>query len=80
MLIRLEGIALGPHRHFARYEPESFPGLVYRMEGVMGTRVALLVFAKGKVVITGAKTREQLFQAWEMVFPVLVEHRFPEKE
>ena len=75
MLIRLEGIRAGPHSPFAMYEPETFPGLVYRMENVMGNKVVLLVFAKGKVVITGAKTREQLYEAWENIYPTLTEYR-----
>ena len=33
------------------------------MKNAMGSKVMLLVFAKGKVVITGAKTREQLYEA-----------------
>lgn len=79
MLTRFEGIA-EEHRWFARYDPELFPGLVYRVADEMGTRVVLLVFAKGKVVITGAKTREHVFEAWDKVFPLLVEHKFPEKK
>ncbi|KAK4850906.1 hypothetical protein QYF36_010893 [Acer negundo] len=35
-----------------QYEPEIFPGLVYRMKQ---PKVALLIFVSGKVVITGAK-------------------------
>ena len=37
------------------YEPEQFPGLVYRPEN---TEAVLLIFATGKVVITGAKNEE----------------------
>lgn len=38
------------------YEPEQFPGLVYRPDE---TNCVLLVFASGKVVITGGRTREE---------------------
>lgn len=38
------------------YEPEQFPGLVYRPER---TNCVLLIFASGKVVITGGRTREE---------------------
>jgi transcription initiation factor TFIID TATA-box-binding protein len=38
------------------YEPEQFPGLVYRPDG---TNCVLLVFGSGKVVITGGKTPEE---------------------
>jgi transcription initiation factor TFIID TATA-box-binding protein len=34
------------------YEPEQFPGLIYRMTE---PKVVLLLFASGKLVITGAK-------------------------
>jgi len=32
------------------YEPELFPGLIYRM---MKPRIVLLIFVSGKVVLTG---------------------------
>ncbi|RKD87667.1 TATA-box-binding protein [Halopiger aswanensis] len=38
------------------YEPEQFPGLVYRPDG---TNCVLLVFGSGKVVITGGRTRKE---------------------
>lgn len=38
------------------YGPEQFPGLVYRMED---PKIVFLLFAKGKVVITGAKSLEK---------------------
>ncbi len=37
------------------YEPEQFPGLVYRLSDPK--KVVLLLFGSGKVVCTGAKTR-----------------------
>lgn len=37
-----------------QYEPEIFPGLVYRMEN---PKLVLLVFVSGKIVITGAKVQ-----------------------
>lgn len=42
------------------YEPEQFPGLIYRMTD---PHVVLLVFSSGKMVITGAKSEEEVFQA-----------------
>jgi transcription initiation factor TFIID TATA-box-binding protein len=35
------------------YEPELFPGLIYRM---VKPRVVLLIFVNGKLVMTGKKT------------------------
>jgi transcription initiation factor TFIID TATA-box-binding protein len=37
----------------AEYEPEQFPGLVYR---TMDPRAAALIFSSGKIVCTGAKS------------------------
>ncbi len=36
----------------AQYEPELFPGLIYRMKE---PKVVLLIFVSGKVVLTGAQ-------------------------
>lgn len=47
--IRLEGIAYS-HGYFATYEPELFPGLIYRMKQ---PKIVLLIFVSGKVVLTG---------------------------
>ena len=35
---------------FSSYEPELFPGLIYRM---VKPRIVLLIFVSGKVVLTG---------------------------
>ena len=52
------------------YEPEQFPGLIFRMDK---PRVVMLIFSSGKMVITGAKMEEEVFQAIERVFGVLKE-------
>ncbi len=41
----------------AEFEPERFPGLIYR---VKDPKAALLLFGSGKVVCTGAKSFEQV--------------------
>ena len=46
------------------YEPEQFPGLIYRIQE---PKVVMLIFSSGKTVITGGKTREQVEEAVEMV-------------
>ncbi|KAG8123614.1 hypothetical protein E2320_018969 [Naja naja] len=46
--IRLEGLVL-THQQFSSYEPELFPGLIYRM---IKPRIVLLIFVSGKVVLT----------------------------
>eukprot|EP00939_MAST-03C_sp_MAST-3C-sp1_P004443 g4443.t1 len=66
--IRLEGLAI-QHKDFSTYEPEIFPGLIYRMRTPV--KLVVLVFASGKIVITGAKKEEDVVQAIEWIYPVL---------
>jgi len=35
----------------------------------------LLIFVSGKIVLTGAKVREEIYQAFEMIYPVLSDFR-----
>ena len=37
------------------YHPESFPGLIFRLQE---PKVVLLIFTSGKIVLTGAKSKE----------------------
>jgi transcription initiation factor TFIID TATA-box-binding protein len=67
--IRLEALQ-GRHGKFSTYEPELFPGLIYRM---MKPKVVMLIFVSGKIVITGAKQREDIHEAFELMYPVLAE-------
>jgi transcription initiation factor TFIID TATA-box-binding protein len=53
------------------YEPEQFPGLIYRMTE---PKVVLLVFASGKLVITGAKKEEQVHEAADKIRAILIDH------
>ncbi len=48
----------------AEYEPEQFPGLIYRLKE---PKTAILLFRSGKVVCTGAKSPEHVKTAIEMV-------------
>ena len=69
--IRLEGLVYA-HSAFASYEPELFPGLIYRL---VSPRVVFLIFVSGKVVITGAKKEIDLSNALTKLYPVLVEFK-----
>ncbi|KAJ2711029.1 TATA-binding protein (TBP) [Coemansia spiralis] len=71
--IRLEGLAYS-HGAFSSYEPELFPGLIYRM---VKPKIVLLIFVSGKIVLTGAKVRDEIYQAFEAIYPVLTEFRKP---
>jgi len=42
------------------YEPEQFPGLIYRMAE---PKVVILLFASGKLVCTGAKQEQDVYEA-----------------
>jgi transcription initiation factor TFIID TATA-box-binding protein len=42
------------------YEPEQFPGLIYRMDE---PKVVILLFTSGKLVCTGAKTEEEVYES-----------------
>lgn len=71
MAIRLEGIALH-HSQCARYEPELFPGLCYRVES---PKVTFLVFSSGKIVSVGARCVEHIQTAWQKMYPVLFDNK-----
>jgi len=42
------------------YEPEQFPGLVYKLDG---TRATFLLFSNGKIVCTGTRSEAKLREA-----------------
>ncbi|KAL9940575.1 hypothetical protein V8E36_000063 [Tilletia maclaganii] len=71
--IRLEGLAYS-HGVFSSYEPELFPGLIYRM---VKPKVVLLIFVSGKIVLTGAKERAEIYEAFNRIYPTLSEFRKP---
>ena len=52
------------------YEPEQFPGLILRLTE---PRVVLLIFSSGKMVITGAKSEEEVEKAVNHTYNTLVE-------
>jgi hypothetical protein len=56
----------------SQYEPEIFPGLIYRMAD---PKIVLLVFVSGKIVLTGAKVREDIYSAFENIYPMLAQFR-----
>lgn len=66
--INLDDLALSDHSRFCTYEPELFPGLIYRMTV---PKVVLLIFVSGKLVVTGAKARSEIYTAFDKMRPVL---------
>jgi transcription initiation factor TFIID TATA-box-binding protein len=50
------------------YEPEQFPGLVYKLKG---TKATFLLFTNGKIVCTGTKTEEEVYKALDKLVETL---------
>jgi transcription initiation factor TFIID TATA-box-binding protein len=65
--IRLEGLA-NTFLKFCSYEPEMFPGLIFHM---LEPKIVLLIFVSGKIVLTGAKKREDIYRAYQKIIPIL---------
>jgi transcription initiation factor TFIID TATA-box-binding protein len=52
------------------YEPEQFPGLVYRMDE---PKVVMLIFASGSLVCTGAKKEQDVYDSVHKLHVLLEE-------
>jgi len=66
--LNLNEVAMGLGLENVEYEPEQFPGLVYR---VKEPRVVMLLFGSGKIVCTGGKNTEDVSTAVEKVSLIL---------
>jgi len=64
--LELESVAMDLEG--ADYNPEQFPGLVYR---TTDPKSAALIFRSGKIVCTGAKSVENVHESLEIVFEEL---------
>jgi transcription initiation factor TFIID TATA-box-binding protein len=62
--LNLNAIAIGFGLENIEYEPEVFPGLVYR---ISDPKVVVLIFSSGKLVITGCKTPDGCEKGVEVV-------------
>jgi len=60
--LNLNEVAMGLGLENVEYEPEQFPGLVYRIKD---PKVAMLLFGSGKIVCTGARKTEDVSLAVE---------------
>ncbi|UIO99978.1 TATA-box-binding protein [Halobaculum sp. CBA1158] len=58
----------------ADYDPEQFPGLVYR---TIDPKSAALIFRSGKIVCTGANSTDAVHEALDIVFEKLRELDIP---
>ena len=63
-------------KYICHYEPEIFPGLIYHM---LEPEIVLLIFVSGKIVLTGAKEREEIYEAFKKIYPVLYKYKHENK-
>lgn len=68
--ISLEGLSTS--NKYCSYEPEIFPGLIFKM---YKPKIVLLIFVSGKIVLTGAKERKEIFEAFQVIYPLLYKYR-----
>jgi transcription initiation factor TFIID TATA-box-binding protein len=54
------------------YEPEQFPGLVYRLDD---PKTVMLIFRSGKMIITGAKSPKDIKRAAEKTTEMVHEYK-----
>src|SRR5450756_1151696 len=62
--LNLNTIAIGLGLEHIEYEPEQFPGLVYRLSE---PKVVVLIFGSGKLVITGGRVPEDAANAVDRI-------------
>ena len=56
----------------AMYEPEQFPGMIYRMDA---PKVVILIFTSGNLVCTGAKREQDVHDAVHKLHRILEEQQ-----
>jgi transcription initiation factor TFIID TATA-box-binding protein len=62
--LNLNAIAIGLGFENIEYEPEQFPGLVYRIKS---PKIVVLIFSSGKLVVTGGKSPADCRRGVEIV-------------
>lgn len=68
--LNLGAIVVGLKLEGMEYEPEVFPGLVYRIDD---PKSAILIFSSGRLVITGGKTMEDCEKSVKILLDKLTE-------
>ncbi|MCC5990251.1 MAG: TATA-box-binding protein [Thermosphaera sp.] len=53
------------------YKPDQFPGLIFRLDK---PKTTALIFKSGKMVVTGAKSTQQLIEAVKKMIKVLLKY------
>jgi len=88
--VKLESLHL-EHAKFSSYEPELFPGLIYRKFGPVvdptagggaasstpapQKKTVLLIFVSGKICITGARSEAELRKVFDDMWPTINKYR-----
>ena len=54
------------------YEPDIFPGLIYHMTS---HQLTVLVFSSGKINFVGAKHNNDIYEAYKMIYPLLLKFK-----
>jgi transcription initiation factor TFIID TATA-box-binding protein len=67
-VLNLNAVCIGLGLENVEYEPEQFPGLVYRMDK---PKVVVLLFGSGKLVVTGGKTPSDAEEAVDRIIKEL---------
>ena len=71
--ICLEKLYQSEHGQFSDFNPDTFPGLIYKMK--KDPELCLLIFASGKIVITGGKNRADIDKGFNKISKQLWEIR-----
>lgn len=71
--LNLNNIAITLGLERVEYEPEQFPGLVYRVEK---PKVVALLFGSGKIVCTGARNEQEIREALDQIVKELTDSGF----
>lgn len=62
--LNLNAIAIGLGLEEVEYEPEQFPGLIYRPDTA---ECVILLFGSGEIVLTGGASRDELYEGIDTV-------------
>ena len=62
-------------KSFVAYKPEQFPGLIYRM---FEPNIVLLIFVWGKLVLTGGKIKEDIYNGFKKIYSFLTKFKIEE--
>merc|ERR1712034_50288 len=69
--VRLEGIAKSFQKEIS-YEPELFPGLIYRFQE---PKLSVVIFMSGKINFVNANSLQQMKNAFQILQPIIEKER-----